>query len=162
MELPEDQRAAEMQRMRLMPGDPRLTAFAGIQNPVAEMDIDIIIEDAPDTVTIQGEQFEHLMQIFPALANMPPQLAKVAIKASQLRNKDELIEMLEGGGEQNAQQQQIQQMQQQMQQIMAQLGIEKAKAEVAKVGSEVELNRARAMNEIQNAQMPPTLATLGR
>ena len=178
MELPEEQRAFQMQRMRppLGPGDPRLMAFAGIQNPVAEMDVDIIIEDAPDTVTIQGEQFEQLMQIFPALANMPPQLAKMAIKASQLRNKDELIEMLEGGGEQDAQQQQMQQMQQQLQQVMQQLGIENAKADLAnkqadlqtkqanaaKVGSEIELNRAKAINEIQNAQMPPTLATYGR
>lgn len=176
MELPEEQRAFQMQRMQMGPGDPRLMAFAGTQNPVAEMDVDIIIEDAPDTVTIQGEQFEQLMQIFPALANMPPQLAKVAIKASQLRNKDELIEMLEGGGEQDAQQQQMQQMQQQLQQVMQQLGIENAKADLAnkqadlqtkqanaaKVGSEIELNRAKAINEIQNAQMPPTLATLGR
>ena len=161
-ELPEDQRAMEMQRMQIMPGDPRLNMINKIQNPVAEMDVDIIIEDAPDTVTIQGEQFEQLMKIFPALANMPPQLAKVAIKASQLRNKDELIEMLEGGGEPNPQQQQMQQMQQQLQQVMQQLGIEKAKQEVAKTASEVELNKAKAINEIQNAQMPPTAETFGR
>ncbi|MEO0975974.1 MAG: hypothetical protein AAFY24_01895 [Pseudomonadota bacterium] len=162
MELPDEQRAQEMQRMRLMPGDPRLRMISKIQNPVAEMDVDIIIEDAPDTVTIQGEQFEQLMQIFPALAQMPPQFAKVAIKASQLRNKDELIELFEGGGEMTPEQQQIAQMQQQMQQIMAQLGIEKAKQEVAKTASEVRLNDAKAVNEIQNAQMPPTAATYGR
>lgn len=161
-ELPDEQRAMEMQRMQLMPGDPRLNMINKIQNPVAEMDIDIIIEDAPDTVTIQGEQFEQLMQIFPALADMPPQLAKVAIKASQLRNKDELIEMLEGGGEQpSPQQQQMMQMQQQLEQVMQQLGLEKAKQEVAKTASEVELNKAKAINEIQNAQMPPTAANAG-
>lgn len=162
MELPDEQRAMEMQRMRLMPGDPRLGMISKIQNPVAEMDVDIIIEDAPDTITIQGEQFEQLAQTLPMIAQLPPQFAEVLLKASQLRNKDELIETLKGGGEMSPQEQQIAQMQQQMQQIMAQLGIEQAKQEVAKTASEVQLNQAKAVNEIQNAQMPPTMATQGR
>lgn len=162
MELPEDQRAMEMQRMSMMPGDPRLGMLAGIQNPVAEMDVDIIIEDAPDTVTIQGEEYEKLMMTLPQLAQLPPQFMEVALKASQLRNKDELIEIIKGGGEQDPRAAQMQQMQDQINQMMQQLGIEKAQQEVAKTASEVELNRAKAVNEIQNAQMPPTVATMGR
>ncbi len=176
MQLPDEQRAMEMQRMGMMPNDPRLGMVTKIQNPVAEMDVDIIIEDAPDTITIQGEQFEQLMKVFPVLSQMPPQMAKVAIKASQLRNKDELVEMLEGGGEMTPEQQQMAQMQQQLQQVMQQLGMQKAQADIAKtqadaqktqadaakVGSEIELNRARAVNELQNAAMPPTMATQGR
>jgi hypothetical protein len=169
MEMPEQQRAQVMQQMGIGPGDPRLGMINKMQNQVAEMDVDIIIEDAPDTITIQGEQFEQLAQTLPMIAQMPPQFAEVLLKASQIRNKDELIETLKGGGQVDPQQQQIQQMQQQMQQIMAQLGIENAKADLeskraatAKVGSEIELNKAKAINEIQNAQMPPTLATFGR
>ena len=176
-EMPEDQRAQVMQQMQLGPNDPRLGIVNKMQNPVAEMDVDIIIEDAPDTITIQGEQFEQLAQTLPQLAQMPPQFAEVLLKASQLRNKNELIETLKGGGEEpSPEQKQIQQMQQQMQQIMQQLGIENAKADLAnkqadiqtkqaanaKTGSEIELNRAKAINEIQNAQMPPTAATQGR
>lgn len=169
MEMPEQQRAQVMQQMGMGPNDPRLGMVNKIQNPVAEMDVDIIIEDAPDTITIQGEQFEQLAQTLPMIAQMPPQFAEVLLKASQIRNKDELIETLKGGGQVDPQQQQIQKMQQQMQQIMQQLGIENAKADLeskraatAKVGSEIELNKAKAINEIQNAQMPPTLATFGR
>ena len=175
-EMDEPQRAQAMQQLQLMPNDPRLGIVTKIQNPTAEMDVDIIIEDAPDTITIQGEQFEHIMQVVPALINAPPQFAEMIIQASQLRNKEQLLETLKGGGEQDPQQQQMMQLQQQMQQVMAQLGIEKEKATVAKmhadvqstqaatakVGSEIELNRAKAVNEIQNAQMPPTMATQGR
>lgn len=175
-EMDEQQRAQTMQQLQLMPNDPRLGIVTKVQNPTAEMDVDIIIEDAPDTVTIQGEQYEQLMKTLPQLAQLPPQFMEVALRASQLRNKDELIEAIKGGGEQSPEQQQMAQMQQQLQQVMQQLGIENAKADLmtkqataqktqadaAKVGSEIELNRAKAINEIQNAQMPPTLATAGR
>ena len=175
-EMPDEQRVQVMQQMGLMPNDPRLGMVNKIQNPVAEMDVDIIIEDAPDTITIQGEQFEQLAQTLPMIAQMPPQYAEILLQASQLRNKDKLIETLKGGGQPDPQQQQMQQMQQQLQQVMQQLGIENAKADLmnkqadiqtkqanaAKVGSEIELNKAKAMNEIQNAHLPPTLATYGR
>ena len=175
-EMPDEQRVQVMQQMGLMPNDPRLGMVKKIQNPVAEMDVDIIIEDAPDTITIQGEQFEQLAQTLPMIAQMPPQYAEILLQASQLRNKDKLIETLKGGGQPDPQQQQMQQMQQQLQQVMQQLGIENAKADLmnkqadiqtkqanaAKVGSEIELNKAKAMNEIQNAHLPPTLATYGR
>ena len=162
MDMDEQERAAKMQQLQLMPNDPRLGIVTKVQNPTAEMDVDIIIEDAPDTITIQGEQFAELMKVVPTLAQLPPQYMEMIIQASQLRNKDQLIKTLKGGGEQDPQQQQMAAMQQQLQQVMQQLGIQKAQAEVAKVGSEVELNKAKAVNEIQNAQMPPTMATMGR
>lgn len=160
-EMDEQERAQAMQQMQLMPGDPRLGIVTKVQNPTAEMDVDIIIEDAPDTVTIQGEQFEMLANVLPQLAQMPPHFAEVLLQASQLRNKDQLLEALKGGGEMTPEQQQMQQMQKQLEQVMQQLGLERAKAEVAKIGSEVELNKAKAVNQIQNAQMPPTMATAG-
>jgi len=174
-EMAEPERAQAMQQMRLMPGDPRLGIVTKVQNPTAEMDVDIIIEDAPDTITLQSEQFGELMKVVPTLASLPPQYMEVVLQASQLRNKDQLIETLKGGGEMSPEQQQMAQMQQQLEQVMQQLGMEKAKADIAvtqanaqktqadamKVGSEIELNKAKAINEIQNAQMPPTLATAG-
>lgn len=162
MEMDEQERAAKMQQLQLMPNDPRLGIVTKVQNPTAEMDVDIIIEDAPDTITIQGEQFGELMKVIPTLASLPPQYMEVVLQASQLRNKDQLIETLKGGGEMSPQQQQMAQMQQQLQQVMQQLGIAKAEAEVDKVRTESDLNRAKAVNEIQNAQMPPTMATMGR
>jgi len=62
------------------------------QHPVAEMDVDIIIEDAPDMVTLQGEQFEQLIQLATAGIQFPPEVYLRA--APNLRNKDQLIELL--------------------------------------------------------------------
>lgn len=158
-EMPEEQRAQEMQRMQLYPNDPRLGMVNKIQNPVAEMGVDIIIEDAPDTITLQSEQFAELMKVIPALISAPPQFTQLIIQASQLRNKDQLLETLKGGDDPRAAA--MAQMQQQLQEVMAQLGIERGKAEIAEIGSKVELNKAKAVNEIQNAMMPPTQATMG-
>ncbi|WP_148301857.1 hypothetical protein [Sneathiella glossodoripedis] len=67
-----------------------------IRNKVAEIDVDIIIEDAPDTITIQHEQFQELVGLVQAGVQFPPTLL---IEASQLRNKQRLIEQLNGGDE---------------------------------------------------------------
>jgi hypothetical protein len=75
--------------------DPRLDTVVGIENPVNELDVDIILDQAGDTLTLQHEQFELLSKMYQANPNAVP--FEVVIKASQLRNKDELIKMIEGG-----------------------------------------------------------------
>lgn len=61
-------------------------------HPVAEMDVDIIIEDAPDMVTLQGEQFQQLIDLAGAGIQFPPEIYLRA--APNLRNKDQLIELM--------------------------------------------------------------------
>lgn len=79
--------------------DPRAQQIV-IQNNVAELDVDIILEDVPDTVTIQQEQFEQLGQLFPAMPdNLKPLGLEMMIAASSLRNKKQLIEKLQGKNE---------------------------------------------------------------
>ncbi|MEM8615484.1 MAG: hypothetical protein AAGF20_00970 [Pseudomonadota bacterium] len=158
-EMPEEEQPMAMQRMGLMPNDPRLGIVRKIQNPTAQMDVDIIIEDAPDTITLQSEQFAELVKVIPMLVQAPPQFTELLIRASQLRNKDELLKSLQGADDPQARA--LQQMQQEVQQLQQQLGLKRAEADVAKIGSEIELNRAKAVNEIQNAQMPPTMANAG-
>ena len=85
------------QEIAALQNDPRGQTVAGIRNNVAEMDVDIILEDAPDMVTIQQEQFDQLVGLAQAGITFPPE---VDIQASQLRNKDHLIEILRGGGDQ--------------------------------------------------------------
>jgi hypothetical protein len=115
-----------------------------MHNPVAEMDVDIIIEDAPDVTTLQGEQFESFMQLMPALANMPPQFMELAIEmAPNLRNKDKLLEIikgLSGQGDPNDPQAQQAQAQHAMQMQMAQF-----QAAQEKTQSETMRNRAQAI-----------------
>lgn len=63
-----------------------------IENNVAEVDVDIIIEDSPDVVNIQAEQFELLVQ----LAQHSPEIDVLdVVSASSLRNKSEIIKRIE-------------------------------------------------------------------
>jgi hypothetical protein len=113
-----------------------------LTNNVAELDVDIILEDVPDTVTIQQEQFEQMTQLFPS---MPPQLQPLAfevlLQASSLRNKKQFIEKLQGKGEQpDPMQQQMQQMQIMMQQLEA----KQKEADIAKTEADTILSVAKA------------------
>jgi len=68
-------------------GQPRISA----QNVVAQIDVDIILDEGPDTVVMQ----EELMQTLSQLGNTPPQLWKVFIELSQVNRKDQLIKMVD-------------------------------------------------------------------
>lgn len=78
-----------------MTGGPMIDPMTGapvLQNPVAEMDVDIIIEQSPDYVTLQAEQFEQMADMMgKGLMQIPPQ---VLIEASSLHNKGKLLELL--------------------------------------------------------------------
>jgi hypothetical protein len=114
----------------------------GVQNNVAEMDVDIIIEDAPDVTTLQGEQFETLMQLLPVLAQMPPQFAELAIRmAPNLRDKEQILELLRAGQQQRAQAAQAQ----------AQIAMQKEAGEMAKTAADTKYTQARAISEMADA-----------
>ena len=68
----------------------------GVRNDVAKMDMDIILDEAPDTITIQQEQFSEVAKIAGARGDIP---TSMLIELSQLRNKDKILEQLKGGGE---------------------------------------------------------------
>lgn len=95
----DDERNVRFVPLNRVEVDP-MTGMPVIRNAVAQIDVDIVIEESPDYVTIQSEQFEQLTQALPVLAQVPPALAELYIRASQLRNKDALVELLRGGGEQ--------------------------------------------------------------
>jgi len=70
-----------------MTGEQRIEAT----NVIAEIDVDIILDEGPDTVVMQ----EELMQTLSQLGNTPPQLWKVFIELSQVNRKDQLIKMID-------------------------------------------------------------------
>lgn len=96
--------------------DPRLEMPVGKENDIAELDVDIIIEDAPDTITLQTEQFDMLVQMYQANPDAVP--FDLVIEASQLRNKNELLERIKGGATKEEQQQSEQARQQAQQEVM--------------------------------------------
>lgn len=115
----------KLQRIQALAQDP-MAQQQVVKNPVAELEVDIIIDHAPDTVTLQQEQWGQLVELAKNGFPIPPD---VLLQASGLRNKKELIDKMMGGGEEGQQpagpppelMQQIQETQQQLQQGAAQL-----------------------------------------
>lgn len=148
-------------------GDPRLNTVVGVQNPVNELDVDIIIDESVDTVTLQQEEFEILAKLYEVNPNAVP--FELIIKASQLRNKDELLKLIQGGTEeQQAAMAQAQAQQQQEQQelikaaAMAEIERDKASATkdyatAEKTQVETEKIAVEGAISIQEATAPATL-----
>lgn len=99
------------------PNDPRLQEIVRTQNDIGDLDVDIIMDDAPEAVNVQSEQFQALVQM--KQADPTSISTKTIIKASSLRNKDELLRDLDNQVP-PALQAQIQQGQAQLQQLQAQ------------------------------------------
>lgn len=103
--------ALRQQGAVLGPGE--LDRVVGVENEVSKIDIDIIIAESADTVTLQGEVFEQLIQLAQAYGpdNVP---FEDILRASPLKAsvKEELLRTRQGGMEQAAQARQIAQQQQ--------------------------------------------------
>jgi hypothetical protein len=142
----DDEQATQFIGLNQVQVDP-MTGQPMVQNAVAQMDVDVILETGPDTVTLQSEEFEQLAQIMPQLAALPPPYALALIEASSLpaQRKKKMTELLSGGGEQSPEAQAQAQKQAQMQERAAM-------AEIATKESSAALNMAKAQNEGALAQ----------
>jgi hypothetical protein len=132
--LPPAQAQQIVAQMQLQPGDPRLKQTVRIEHALDDLDVDITVEDGPDVPTLAAEQFQALVQLPPQiLMQFPP---SVILKASSLRNKDDLLKELEDH---------------QQQQAGAQQGAQAmAAAQVAKVQAEVKDKNAQALERLHN------------
>jgi len=133
---------------------------------LADLDMDIIIDRAPEAATLQAEQFESLTQLAAGGALGPPgnpDVARMLITASSLPNKSELLDMLDKmaakpQGPSPEQKAQLETLAKKLEQIVAQTN--KTKAETAKIAAEIpgaqadaQLTQAQARTESVNATM---------
>jgi hypothetical protein len=127
--------AAEQAEM--MGVDPRFlpnpNAIVGKRNDVTELDVDIIIDESPDVINLQAEQFQNLVSLAQAGVVFPPE---VYLEASSLRNKSALVEKLTGGDNPEAAAMMQQEQMTAMQERMAE--IEKDMAQARKYNAEAE------------------------
>jgi len=86
----DDEKGVKFYALNQVMVDPS-TGRVVIMNDVAQMDIDITIEEGPDTVTMN----EELMDIIAKAGNMPLPRLKTIIHLSGARNKDYLFKLLE-------------------------------------------------------------------
>lgn len=135
-----DQQAQAMLQQMVATQDPRLNQVYETRNDVAEMDIDIIIDEAPDSLSVQQEQFEVMTEL--AKVYGPQEVPfELILQLSSLRNKDEIIEKLKGDEQAQAMQAQMAAMQQQMAEIMHQM-------EMADKQADIENKQAKTQNLI--------------
>lgn len=159
-----DQQAAQvLQQLQAFAQDPRSQQIVGVENGVAELDVDIVIDEGMDTPSVAAEQFDTLAKMIPGLGaiGQSPKVIKMLIQASSLRNKDELLEEFEEGPQGPSQEEMMQQQAQaveQQAQMDAQLEIKKAeiaaaaKIEVAKINAAADLQIAQSKLPIEAMQ----------
>lgn len=129
----------------------RMQQVVGYKNHVKQIDVDIILDESSDTVTLAQEQFEQLAQMAGAGVPIPPD---VLIEASALRNKRQLLERMRNGGATPEQQQQAAQQQQQVQayqQMAAELELKDKAAKIDKTKADTEATVMRSRVEVDKA-----------
>lgn len=109
--------------------------LAGIQNYVPELDVDVLLDEGPDTIVLQEELLEQLSKFGPDI--VPPE---VLIQLSNIKDKDKVMKMLE---EAKAPPQNLVQ----LQELMGKLEALLKAAEVDKARAEVENKRADALSK---------------
>lgn len=132
----------------ILANDPRLNAVIGVKNNLAELDVDIIIDDAPDTTTLVGEQFEQLVNLANANPGLiPPELI---IEASELKDKERLLEMLEEKKRADAE---MQMNNAQVAQAGQAAEIQQITAKTENLNADTEKKRSETMENMQQARM---------
>lgn len=131
--------------------DPMSRVPVSRKNDVAEMNVDIIIEEAPDTVTLQQEQFAELVALSGAGVIFPPE---VYIEASGLRNKPKLLELLKGGAEMTPEQQAEAAKAKKLQELMAESQVRETVAKADKTEAEARQTTVETAVMIDKAAKP--------
>ncbi len=125
-----------------------------VANEISRLDVDIILDESPDTTVLEQEEFEQLGAIGPTLiqAGFPaPMFAELLIEASQFRNRRKMLEIVRNAAGPNPEAAQAQQ-QAQM------LGQQKLVAEIQKTQAQAKQAESAAVKNIADAQTAPAKA----
>lgn len=117
--------------------DPTMAEVVSTENDIAHLDVDIIMDDAPDTVTQEVEDFQAMAEMVKSGFPIPPE---AVIMASPLSNKDKVIKMMKESPQIPPK------VQEQIEQMQAEF--EKLKAEHQKMAQE-----NQALKQDQQAEM---------
>ena len=118
-------------------------------NNVAELDVDIILDDAPDSVTMQQEEFIALSEMVKSGIPLPP---TAIVEASNLKNKDKILQEMRQGQQIPPQvKEEMQKLQQENIQLKAGAQVEQMKlqAEVQADRAKLSMDREKMQAEIQ-------------
>jgi hypothetical protein len=125
------------------PGQPQAQMIGRSQGGIAELDVDIILDEAPDSITTAQDTFELLQSLAAAGVPVPPQLA-IKLSGLPASTKKEALSML-------GQAQQPDPMQEQAKQIA--LDVESSKAGMNKASAQEKI--ASAASKWADISMKP-------
>lgn len=118
---PVAEQQALQQLMVIPPMQEKITT-----NQIDQIDMDIALDEAPETLTLIQEQFDGLIKLAMNGMQIPPELI---IEASSLPNKKRLLEMLRRPQTPDPQQQQVQAEAQQIAKASAVANLQKVQAD---------------------------------
>ena len=120
------------------------------ENVPAEMDMDITIEESPDVVTIQQEQFEQFVTLLSSGVPINDPRFRVLVEMSALRTsvKKQILDIIDGGTAPSEQQQELEA----LQLTATKAQVEKLMAEVDKIISETERNKTESVKNIDDVE----------
>lgn len=137
----------------------QLQEVVGTKNELAALDVDIIMDQSPDVLTLQDEQFNQLTSLLGSLGGaLPPPaimlMLELIVEASGLRQKKELAQMIRTGGVTPEQQQQAAQKQaeaEQLQRANIALDMQAKQADIQKTRSSSFKDMAQGQAALQDA-----------
>ena len=139
----------QQMQMRAMQ-DPSMQAMV-TENNIAELDVDLILTDAPDTVSQQVEDFQTIGEMVKSGFPMPPM---AVIEASPLSNKERILKMMKEAPQIPPQaQQQMEQMKQQAQDMQGQLQQAMQENQQLKADMMVQMNKIRAESQTKSQEL---------
>jgi len=133
--------------------DPRSQEIHSTQNDIVNLDVDIIMEEAPDTVTQEVEDFQAMAEMVKSGFPLPPE---AVIMASPLSNKDKIIKMMKEKPQIPPQlQEQIKKMEEEFQKLQQENQQLKAdqQVEAAKIQAEQQSSAAKLQLQKESKQM---------
>ncbi|WP_457797622.1 portal protein [Methylocystis sp. S23] len=119
--------------------------IAGVIGNIAELDCDIIIEDAPDGLTPQMEQFQSLVELKKMDANGELPFRAIVAAMPNLRNREQVLAAMDQGKQPSPEAAQ-------MQQASMQLQFAGAKAKVDEAQASAQLKQAQAIKAMSEAR----------
>lgn len=141
------------------PGPPQIGMGPGgtpaimpgqVENEIASLDVDIILDTTPDTANVQQEQFQMLTELAKVGA-LGPNAGQLLLEASSLPNKAQVLEKLKGDPEQSAMQQQQAQKQAAIAERGAMAKIADTEASAAKKAAETQDQKVETGLKVQSA-----------
>ena len=124
--------------------DP-MTGQITVQNNFPQVDVDIILEEGPDTITMNEELLQTISQMG-EMALGP--MGRVVIELSNVANKEKLLALLDKAGQPNPQVVE-------MEQRMAALEAGKAEADIEKTHVETDAKRVESVTKLAEAFVDP-------